>query len=237
MWPHTGFLRVRRTAPLLAVLLLSACSKLLSLTSPKATEVISVAAVTLVQGDAQSAQAGRTLATPIVLRLTDAKGKPVLRQAVTLVVASGGGTVDPATAVSDSSGELKVKWTLGTAGVNQTISASVDTVTPVVVKATAIFPATLVVAQGASQSAKVATPLKNDVVVRVQGANGVPMVGIPVTFRVTAGGGAITPQSGTTNSAGEVAAKWTLGATAGANSVIAESGTLAPVTISATATP
>ena len=216
---------------------LGACSKLMSLTSPKAAETVAIAAVAVVQGDLQTAQAGRQLATPIVLRLLDAKGKGVARQPVALVVAAGGGTIDPPTAVSDSSGELKLKWTLGTAAVAQSLTATVDGMDPVTVRATALFPSTLVVAQGAAQAAKIATALKNDVVVRVQGANGVPMIGIPVTFRVTAGGGAISPQSGVTNSSGEFSAKWTMGAVAGANSVVAESGTLAPVTIGATATP
>ena len=234
-----GTTGIWRAFPLVAVMLLGACSKIASLTSPKSTETTGsgVASVALVQGEAQSAQAGRALATPIVLRVLDAKGKGVAHQAVTLVVTGGGGTIDSPTAVSDSVGELKVKWTLGTAAATQTLAASVDSLDPVIVHATALFPLSLVVAQGALQSAKIATPLKNDIVVRVQGANGLPMVGISVAFRVLGGGGAITPQSGTTNSAGEISAKWTLGAATGANTVLAESGTLAPVTITATATP
>jgi hypothetical protein len=91
--------------------------------------------------------------------------------------------------------------------------------------------------QGASQSAKVATALKNDVVVRVVGPGNVPMVGVTVSFRVTEGGGAISPQSAATNALGEVAAKWTLGAVAGQNTVIAGAGDLATVSVRATATP
>ncbi len=228
-----------RAVPLMLVLHLGACSKLASLTGPKTStsSATGVASVALVQGGAQSAQAGRQLATPIVLRVLDAKGKGLAGQAVTLVVTGGGGSIDTPTAVSDSVGELKVKWTLGTASPTQTLAVSVDSLAPVVVHATALFPLSLVIAQGASQSAKIATVLKNDLVIRVQGANGVPMIGVPVTFRVISGGGAITPQTSTTNSVGEVSAKWTVGAVAGGNTVVAESGTLSPVTIAATATP
>src|SRR4051812_7793859 len=141
-----------RAVPLMAVLLCGACGKLSSLTGPKTSASESIAAVTLVQGDLQTAQAGRALGTPVVLRLVDAKGKGVAGQPVTLVVTSGGGTVTPATAVSDSLGELTVKWTLGSAQVTQTLTASADGVDPIVVHATALFPLSLVVAQGVSQS-------------------------------------------------------------------------------------
>ena len=233
------FPSLSRTIPFIALLVLAACSKLASLTGPKASTDASaaVAGMDVVQGDMQLAQAGRLLATPIVLRIVDAKGKGVAQTPVTLLVSSGGGTIDPPTALSDSSGEIHLKWTLGAASATQTLTAMVDGIDPVVVHATALFPYTLVVAQGTAQSGKIATALKNDIVVRVQGSNGVPMIGIPVAFRVTAGGGAITPASGVTNSAGEFSAKWTMGAVAGANSIVAESGTLAPATISATATP
>ena len=221
----------RQLTALAAAVVVCGCSKL---TEPFSSKVTSVA---VVQGDAQLAQAGRSLSTPIVLRLVDINGKGVAKQPITLVVALGGGTVDPATAVSDSLGEVKLKWTLGTATTAQSLSASTAGIGPVLVNATALFPTNMVVAQGTAQSAKVATALKNDIVVRVLGDNAVPMVNIAVTFRVTSGGGAITPQSAVTNALGEVSAKWTMGAVAGANSVVAESGTLPSVAIAATATP
>lgn len=194
------------------------------------------AALAVVQGNGQTAQAGRLLAAPVVLRVVDASGRGIPRIPATVIVSTGGGSVDPATAVSDSVGEVRLRWTLGTSASAQALQASVGSVATTVA-ATALFPAEIVVAQGSQQSGKVATALKSDVVVRVVGAGNTPMVGVAVTFRVTEGGGAITPQSAATNALGEVTAKWTMGATAGSNVLVASVGDLPPATIRATATP
>jgi hypothetical protein len=193
--------------------------------------------VTVVQGNWQSAQAGRLLSTPIVLRVVDANGRGVAKQVATLVVAAGGGSVDLATAVTDTSGEMRFRWTLGTASQVQALAATVNGAISVTVGATALFPSDMVVAQGGGQGGKILTVLKNDVVVRIVGPGNAPMVGIPVSFKVTAGGGGISPQSGTTNALGELSTKWTMGSVAGANTLVASSVDLPPATISATALP
>ena len=193
--------------------------------------------VLVVQGNNQSVQAGRPLPAPIVLRVVDAQGRGVPKQIVSLVVVAGGGAADPATSVTDSTGETRVKWTLGVDGTIQSVVATVSTVNSAAVNALAIYPLQIIVAQGDGQSAKIATALKNDVVVRVLGPGNTPMVGIPVTFTVKAGGGGLSPQSGVTNSLGELSTKWTLGAVAGSNAVVASSGDLPPVSVNATATP
>ncbi|MDB4915203.1 MAG: hypothetical protein JWM95_2847 [Gemmatimonadetes bacterium] len=227
-------LRTHTAAVLASTLLMGGCPLL-------PTDVTATggapATVTIVQGDNQIAQAGRALSAPIVLRVVDASGKGVARQTATVVVVSGGGTVTPATAVSDSSGELKLSWTLGSASITQQLLATVKEGVAASLLATAVYPTTVVLAQGTSQTGKVATALKNDVVVRVVGPSNQPMIGVPVSFAVVVGGGAITPQSGVTNSLGEISAKWTLGGVAGPNLVVATSGTLPPVPIPATATP
>ncbi|MEO8563892.1 MAG: hypothetical protein ABI601_17565, partial [bacterium] len=132
--------------------------------------------ITVVQGNGQSAQAGRALPVAIVLRVVDDKGRGVPKQAATLIVASGGGTISPATVVSDSLGEMKLTWTLGQTTVVQTVMATLDGTQGALVAATAVFPALVLVAQGQSQSGKVATALKNDVVIRVVGGANQPMV-------------------------------------------------------------
>jgi hypothetical protein len=222
-----------RSLALAAAFVIVACSK----PAPTSPVAAVVGGITVVQGDAQIAQGGRALPTPIVLRIVDANGRGMAKQSATLVVATGGGSVSPPTALSDSIGEMRVIWTLGNATTYQTLLASAGTTVVVPVNATAIFPSDLIVAQGSAQTAKVATVLKNDVVVRVLGPGSVPMIGVTVTFRVTAGGGAISPQSLLTNALGEATTKWRVGAFAGMNTVVAESGALAPATISATATP
>lgn len=79
--------------------------------------------------------------------------------------------------------------------------------------------------------------LPNVIVVRVTGPVNVPMVGVPVAFQVTAGGGAITPQTVVTNALGEATAKWTLGTVAGQNTAMVSNSTVTPVFLTATGTP
>jgi len=219
---------------ILGSLLLGGCP---FMSSPTAVTVATPAAMSVVQGDGQTAQAGRLLGTMIVLRVVDASGHGVAKQVATLVVAEGGGSVDPATATTDSSGEIRVRWTLGTANPLQSLIAKVNETVGATIRATGTFPTYIVVAQGAGQSGKVATVLKNDIVVRVVGTGNAPMIGIPVSFKVTAGGGGLSPQSGVTNAQGEFSIKWTMGNAAGVNTIVVSSGNLAPATISATALP
>lgn len=225
---------VRTALVVSSTVLFGGCS-LIKGTEPTASAT--PAAITVVQGDAQTAQAGRALPGAIVLRVVDDKGHGVAKQAATLVVTSGGGTVSPATVVSDSLGEMKLTWTLGQLSAVQTVRASLDGTPGAVIGASAIFPANVLVAQGQAQSGKVAAVLKNDIVIRVVGPTNQPMVGIPVTFTVTEGGGGISPQSGVTNALGELATKWTMGAVAGQNSIAATAGSLPVASVRATATP
>ncbi|MCA1800198.1 MAG: Ig-like domain-containing protein, partial [Actinobacteria bacterium] len=81
-------------------------------------------------GDGQSAEVGTAVATPPGVIVRDAEGNAVANESVIFEVTSGGGTVDPATAVStDENGIATVtNWTLGSeAGTdNNTLSATVE---------------------------------------------------------------------------------------------------------------
>ena len=74
--------------------------------------------------------------------------------------------------------------------------------------------------------------------VLVTDANNNPVSGTTVTFAVTGGGGSVTPASVTTNASGIAAAGWTLGTTAGTNTLTATASGLSgsPVTFTATGT-
>lgn len=198
---------------------------------------IPVAGIVVVQGDAQVAQAGRALPVPIVLRALDSTGAAVSGRTVTLVIGSGGGTVTPTSAETSAGGEITAAWTLGPSATSQSLLASATGFGPVTVSATALVPTQVVIAQGNNQSARAGTALPTQFVVRVLGAGNVPLVGIPVAFQVTTGGGSFTPQTASTNATGEVTVRWTLGTVAGANSATVQVSTLDPVTLSATGTP
>lgn len=221
----------RALAALAAVLLLAGCKK------TAAVEPVVAAALTVVQGNAQSVQAGKELPTPIVLRVTDKTGTLMPGIPVSLVVSAGGGSVLPASGVTDAQGEYKAKWTVGpTLPVNQLV-ASVPGVDPVKIDAVGILPSDIVVAQGNNQSAKNGTALATSIVVRVVGAGNLPMSGVTVLFNVTSGGGAISPQTVVTNSLGEVVAKWTLGPSLGTQTASVSASVLSPAILSATSTP
>jgi hypothetical protein len=62
----------------------------------------------VVSGNGQSGQAGAALANPLVVRVTDAGGKPVVGASVNWVVAGGAGTLSATTTTTDASGTAHV---------------------------------------------------------------------------------------------------------------------------------
>src|SRR5688572_6237071 len=72
-------------------------------------------------------------------------------------------------------------------------------------------PASLDIVAGDDQNGVVGTELANPLVVRVENANGQPVAGQLVNFRVTAGGGSVFAEAGLTNAQGIVQDRWTLG--------------------------
>jgi hypothetical protein len=201
-----------------------------------ATAPAIVTSVQIVQGNAQVRQAGRRLPQPLVFRATDAADRGVPGAQLTLLVESGGGAVDSASIRTDANGEARIRWTLGPGG-TQALLASAPGATPVRASATALLPTDLLIAQGNNQTAKAGTALPNAIVVRVLGANNTPMDSITVSVQVTAGGGAVSPQSVVTNTLGEATVRWTLGTVPGSNAAAVRAATLDPVMMSATGTP
>ena len=197
----------------------------------------SPASLIVVQGTNQAVQGGKELPNAIVLRVLTTDGKPVEKVPIGFTVATGGGSVTPGSVLTDANGEARTKWVLGPTTPEQSLRAEVAGIDPVTITATAIVPTEIVIAQGNNQSARVSTILPTSVVVRVVGVNNTPIIGVPVAFQVTAGAGVITPQSALTNSFGEVSVKWTLGPTAGINTVTASVANLSPAPVVATATP
>jgi Bacterial Ig-like domain (group 1) len=98
-------------------------------------------------------------------------------------------------------------------------------------------PATLSMVSGNNQTGTTGILLATPFTVAVTDANGNPVSNVIVTFAVTVGGGTLSATSAATNSAGLASSTLTLGATAGVNTVVAASGTLAgsPITFNATA--
>jgi glucose/arabinose dehydrogenase len=71
--------------------------------------------LTVVSGDHQAGNAGRPLTHPLVVRLADAAGAPVVGQTVTFSVSAGGGSVNPPSATTDAAGHASTSYTLAPA--------------------------------------------------------------------------------------------------------------------------
>lgn len=212
-----------------ATVSLAACKKG-DPTAPRVAQALVIA-----QGDGQLRQAYRKLLTPLVFRAADEDGRGVANVPLTLVVDQGGGAVDSASVTTDANGEARVRWTLGGTPA-QSLVASAPGVRSVRASATALLPTDVVVVQGNNQTARAGAALPVSVIVRVLGPGNVVMDSLPVALQIAAGGGTITPQTVVTNTAGEAAVKWTMGA-AGTNTAYVRVGTLDPTVLSATATP
>ena len=81
-----------------------------------------------VSGDNQQAAAGAELPTALRVRVTGANSLPVVGATVTFQPA-GGGTANPATAMTDANGEATTRWTLSASTGAQTLTASVNSAT------------------------------------------------------------------------------------------------------------
>ena len=96
-------------------------------------------------------------------------------------------------------------------------------------------PGTLAVLSGGAQTASAGALLGQPIVVRLLATDGQPLAGATVTYTVASGGGIVTPLGTVTDSLGRVSFTWTLGASAGTQSVTVSSAGVTPLTVSATA--
>ncbi len=188
-----------------------------------------------VAGDRQSATAGVALPDSLVVGLVDQNGNPVVGQQVAWSVTAGGGSVTQATTATNAAGQARTAWNLGPKVGADTVRASAAGMS-VTFSAMAVVgaPDSLLKVSGDGQSVTVGRTLPDSLVVRLVDRNGNPIDGQQVTWSVTAGGGSVTPTTAATDGAGRARAAWTLGTTAGADTVRASAAGLS-VTFSALA--
>ena len=228
-------MRTSQNRYLLAALL-TAVPTLLAFPGCTATTAAPAASrLSIVQGNQQTAAAGTLLPTPLVLRVYATDGSPMGKVPISFNVTQGGGSVDPATVVSDANGEVKAKWTLGPSSQAQAVSGNAPGVDPVTLQAFGVLPSDLVIAQGNSQTGKASAALPVQIVLRVTGGTNVPIPNQTVALAVTSGGGSISPQSAVTNALGEVTVRWTLGPQTGLQTASITAGSLGPIPMTAVA--
>jgi adhesin/invasin len=197
----------------------------------------SASGVQLLSGDGQTGAPGATLPDPIVVAVKDADGNPVSGAAVTWVVTSGGGSVDPTTSTTDAAGQASTSWTLGSSVATNTVQAVVSGVGSATFTATAAAgaPAQIRIISGNNQSGQVGIQLGADLVVSVEDGDGNAVAGATVTWQVTDGGGSVAPATSTTSASGQATTEWTLGPATGGQKVRASAGAAGHVDFQATA--
>lgn len=195
-------------------------------------------------GTPQTATAGSNVPIAPAVKVSDANGNGVSGVAVTFAVASGGGSVTGGSATSVAGGVATVgSWRLGgPVGTNTLTATAALSGSPLTFTATGTTgPAAIITANaGNNQAANAGEAVPLAPSVKVTDINGNPVAGVAVTFAVATGGGSITGPSPTTDAQGIAAVgSWTLGSTAGSNTLTATSGTLSgsPVTFTATGNP
>jgi hypothetical protein len=196
--------------------------------------------IAIVSGNGQTATAGSAVATAPSVRVTDANGNTVAGATVTFAVASGGGTITGASATTNASGVATIgSWTLGTVAGPNTLSATSGSLTPVTFTATGVAGAAALISvnAGNNQNATAGTVVAVPPSAKVTDANGNVVSGAGVTFTVASGGGSITGGAATTNASGiATVGSWTLGATAGTNTLTASLNGVAGQSVTFTAT-
>ncbi len=197
----------------------------------------------LFAGNSQTDTVAATLATAYAVRVTDNANNGVSGVPVAWTVTGGGGSIT-SSSMTDANGVATATRVLGTTAGTQTASAAVGGLagSPVAFTATATPGSTaqVVIVAGNNQSATVNTAVATAPSVRVSDGFGNVKSGVGVTFSVTAGGGAVTGGSQTTNASGiATATSWTLGTVAGTNTLGATAAGLpgSPATFTATGTP
>ena len=209
--------------------------------------------LTKVSGNGQQGPAGTALAAPFVISVLDEDGEAIAGAVVTFSVTAGGGTLSATTATTDANGRARSTLTLGSEPGTNTVATTVEglgteTFTAIG-QATAdsdgddeqaddeqAMPQSLTKVSGEGQAGQAGTTLAEPFVVSVLDQNGSAYAGAVVTFSVTAGGGALSSTTATTNASGQARSTLTLGSDPGPNTVSATVDGLEPVAFTATAT-
>ncbi|MCP6759275.1 MAG: DUF4082 domain-containing protein [Fischerella sp. CENA71] len=103
---------------------------------------IALPTITKVSGDNQTGATGVTLPNPLVVQVKDSSGNPQSGVTVNFAVTAGGGSVSPASAVTNASGQASTTLTLGASPgaispVTNTVSATANGIGSVTFSATA----------------------------------------------------------------------------------------------------
>jgi Big-like domain-containing protein len=211
--PHSKTFPLRRALAVLLISLPGCSSDLLLPDSPAEGQVVSH--VTIV-GDGQNGTVGGILAPLIVKVLTEAD-EPVEGVQVRFELTDpAAGSVSPAFATTNGSGEAVATWTLGTVpgsyiALAQIVTAEVTDSIEFHATAHPGAPDTLTALPPQNQPGAREQAVTNPPRVRVVDRFGNPVPDIPVAWQVIAGGGRVSGTISSTDSEGIATVEWILG--------------------------
>jgi hypothetical protein len=213
-------------------------------TAPEQEQV--PARLDIVSGNDQRDTVGQVLPQPLVVRVMDASGAPIVGRVVTFRVTEGNGSVDAGSSLTDAQGTARSRWTLGTsAAETQLVEARVEdsragaAMISATFRATAVAgpPAAVVIFSGGLQTAPAFRQLPDSIRVVVVDEHENPIVDVAVAWVVATGGGIVTPAVSRTNLEGTASASWRLGPTVGMQTIRASVALGPALVVPATATP
>ncbi len=201
--------------------------------------------IEVLSGSEQSGTVGATLGIPLLVEVTDTRGRPVEGATVVFSFASTAeGAASPASTTTNSVGQASATLTLGSAPGTVIGKAAVpvdEGITPVEASFTIIAvsedAARIAALSGQGQNAPVNTALPAPLVVRVTDRFDNPISGVTIGWTFT-GGGSVSAASTVTDASGQASVTRTLGPTAGEHTTVATVAGLdgSPVTFTHVAT-
>ena len=180
------------------------------------------AAVLVESGNGQRGRVGAVLPASLSVRVVDQAGRGIGNAEVSFRPTAGSGRVEFARVATTTDGRASAGvWTLGETLGTQRVEAVVDALAPAVFAAVATgVPAALRIVSGDGQAGVAGEPAGVRPIVRVLGADGMPLAGIAVAFIAQAG--SVEGAQVTTSSGGEASPEsWTLGPLAGTQELLA----------------
>jgi len=188
-----------------------------------------VAALSVVSGGKQTGTVGTTLPSPIVIKAKDAVGNSVPNATINFTD-NWGGTFNPRSAITDSTGQASTIYTLPIVAKTITVTATSGSI---VVHATEQSlpgpPAMVLMIQGNNQTAHVNNKLAKMLIVSVTDQYGNGLSGLTVNFTDNHAGGSFTNASPVTAPNGQASTGYTTPSQPGVVTIDASYGTLQPV--------
>ena len=170
--------------------------------------------------------AAGTVASPSpIVRVTDSKGNAAANVEVVFTVTTGNGKVEPAVVMTGPDGRASTVWTLGQTVSDNTVTARVGALEPLVFTAKSVpgGPATVEPVSLAIPILSVGSVSPTPVQVIVRDGFKNPIPGVLVSFSVISGGGSIVPSNAITDANGLApGGTWTMGPIDGVQSIRAQ---------------